>query len=64
MDWIERLNKAINYLEEHIREDIDLEQTAKIACCSTYHFQRMFTYMAGIYPPQTHVPGGCGPAAQ
>ena len=48
MDWIERLNKAINYLEEHIREDIDLEQTAKIACCSTYHFQRMFTYMAGI----------------
>ena len=48
MDWIERLNKAISYLEEHIKEETDYEQAAKIACCSTYHFQRMFTYMAGI----------------
>lgn len=48
MEWIERLNRAMNYIEENITEEIDYEQTAKIACCSTYHFQRMFTYMAGI----------------
>ena len=48
MEWIERLNKAMSYIEEHITEEIDFEQTAKIACCSAYHFQRMFTYMAGI----------------
>ena len=47
MEWIERLNKAMRYIEEHITEEIDFEQTAKIACCSAYHFQRMFTYMAG-----------------
>jgi AraC family transcriptional regulator len=48
MEWIERLNKAINYIEEHITEDIDYQQVAKIACCSVYHFQRMFAYMANI----------------
>ncbi|GKX30184.1 AraC family transcriptional regulator [Vallitalea longa] len=46
MEWIERLNNAINYIEEHINEDIDYDEVAKIACCSTYHFQRMFSYMA------------------
>ncbi|MCI8529851.1 MAG: AraC family transcriptional regulator [Lachnospiraceae bacterium] len=48
MEWIERLNDAISYIEEHLTEEIDYEQLAKIACCSTYHFQRMFAYMAGV----------------
>ncbi|AFA50035.1 AraC family transcriptional regulator [Acetobacterium woodii] len=48
MEWIERLNNAINYLEEHLTEEIDYDQTAAIACCSTYHFQRMFAYMANV----------------
>lgn len=48
MEWIERLNNAINYIEAHIAEELDYTQMAKIACCSTYHFQRMFTYMAGM----------------
>ncbi|MBU9739088.1 AraC family transcriptional regulator [Diplocloster agilis] len=46
MDWIERLNNSIHYMEEHLDKDIDYEQIAKIACCSAYHYQRMFTYMA------------------
>jgi len=48
MEWIERLNEAMHYIEEHLKEDVDYEQLGKIACCSAYHFQRMFTYMAGI----------------
>lgn len=48
MEWIERLNGAINYIEEHLQDNIDMEQVARIACCSSYHFQRMFTYMAGL----------------
>lgn len=48
MEWIERLNKAINYLEEHITEEINYEELAQTAGCSAYHFQRMFAYMAGI----------------
>ncbi|NBJ94233.1 AraC family transcriptional regulator [Parablautia muri] len=48
MEWIERLNSTIVYIEEHLTEEIDYEQLGRIACCSTFHFQRMFTYMAGI----------------
>lgn len=48
MEWIDRLNKVINYIEEHITEEIDYKELSRIACCSTYHFQRMFTYIAGV----------------
>ena len=48
MDWVKRLNEAVDYLEEHLDEEIDYARAAKIACCSAYHFQRMFTYMAGF----------------
>jgi len=48
MEWIDRLNKAINYIEEHLTDKIDYEELGRIACCSSYHFQRMFTYMAGV----------------
>ncbi|MDO4305355.1 MAG: AraC family transcriptional regulator [Eubacteriales bacterium] len=48
MEWVERLNEAMNYIEEHLTEEPDYEQLGRIACCSPYHFQRMFTYMAGV----------------
>ncbi len=48
MEWIERLNSAITYIEENIYEPLNLEEVSKIACCSTYHFQRMFAYIAEI----------------
>ncbi len=46
MEWIDRLNRAVDYLEEHLK-DPDLQEAARIACCSPYHFQRMFTLLAG-----------------
>lgn len=46
MEWIENFNRAINYLEEHMTEEIDYDEAAKVAGCSIYHFQRMFAYMA------------------
>jgi len=48
MEWVDRLNQSINYIEEHLTSEIDYDQLGRIACCSSYHFQRMFTYMAGI----------------
>ena len=48
MDWINRLNGAINYIEEHIKDEIDMEQVASIARCSSFHFQRMFAYMSEV----------------
>lgn len=48
MDWVERLNQSMSYIEEHLTDEIDYDELGRIACCSTYHYQRMFTYMAGI----------------
>lgn len=48
MEWIERLNSAVNYIEEHLVDEIDYKQVAKIACCSNFHFQRMFSYIAEV----------------
>ena len=48
MEWIERLNESLLYIEEHLTDEIDYEQLGRIACCSAYHYQRMFTYMAGV----------------
>ena len=46
MEWINRFNRAVAYLEEHLEEP-DLREASKIACCSPYHFQRMFSLLAG-----------------
>ena len=32
MEWIERLNDAIGYIEEHLTEEIDMNQLGRIAC--------------------------------
>jgi AraC family transcriptional regulator len=48
MEWVERLNQSVRYIEEHLTEEIDYEQLGRIACCSAYHYQRMFAYMAGV----------------
>ncbi|MFR5598945.1 MAG: AraC family transcriptional regulator, partial [Holdemania filiformis] len=48
MEWIDRLNASLNYIEEHLTEEIRIEELARIACCSSYHYQRMFTYIAGL----------------
>lgn len=48
MEWVERLNQSMKYIEEHLAGEIDYEQLGRIACCSGFHFQRMFTYMAGM----------------
>lgn len=48
MEWLERLNTAVDYIENNLEGKIQYDEAAKIACCSTYHFQRMFSYVAGV----------------
>ncbi len=48
MEWVERLNQSMVYIEEHLTGEIDYKRLGQIACCSAYHYQRMFTYMAGV----------------
>ena len=48
MDWLERMNGAMDYIETHLTYDIDYEEAARIACCSSYHFQRMFSFITDV----------------
>ena len=48
MEWLNRLNAVIAYVEDHLTEDVDLARMAQIACCSPFHFQRMFSYLAEV----------------
>lgn len=48
MEWLKQLSQAIDYIENNLAGDISYDEAAKIACCSTYYFQRMFSYVAGI----------------
>ncbi|RVU55454.1 AraC family transcriptional regulator [Anaerosphaera multitolerans] len=48
MDSLIYMNNAMAYIEEHLQEDIDYSQVSKIACCSEYHFRRMFSFLSGV----------------
>jgi AraC family transcriptional regulator len=48
MDMLERLNGALSYIEENLTNPVDYKEAARIACCSEYHFTRMFSFLAGI----------------
>jgi AraC family transcriptional regulator len=48
MEWLERLNASIDYIEKNLTGEIDYDEAARYACCSTFHYQSMFSYMANI----------------
>ena len=33
MLWLERMEKAMDYIEDHLEEEISLESLGKITCC-------------------------------
>ncbi|MCK9859016.1 helix-turn-helix domain-containing protein [Paenibacillus sp. ATY16] len=45
MDWLQRMNLAIEYIEDNLEHEINYEQIARIALCSVYQFQRMFSFV-------------------
>ena len=48
MDTLKRLNEAMRYIEDNLANDIDFGNVAQIACCSEYHFRRMFSFLSGM----------------
>ncbi|MGP4000317.1 AraC family transcriptional regulator [Streptomyces sp. 8N706] len=45
---LERLNQAMDHIETHLDQQIDVAGLARIAVTSEYHFRRMFSALAGI----------------
>jgi AraC family transcriptional regulator len=52
MEWSERMNAAIDYIEDNLDGAIDYGIAAQRACCSIFHFQRMFFAVIGITPAE------------
>lgn len=48
MDWMSRMEKALDYIEAHLTETIDYDDLAHAACCSAYHFPRMFMSLTDL----------------
>ncbi|RIX53951.1 AraC family transcriptional regulator [Paenibacillus nanensis] len=45
---LEHWNRALAYIENHLTDDIAIEEAARIALSSEYHFKRMFSMLSGI----------------
>lgn len=48
MTGMDKMNSALDYIEENITGEIDLNQAARKACCSVYHFLRTFSFLADM----------------
>ncbi|WP_425451476.1 helix-turn-helix domain-containing protein [Sphaerisporangium album] len=45
---LERLSQAMEYIERHLDQQIEVAELARIAVTSEYHFRRLFSALAGI----------------
>lgn len=48
MDLLDQMNASLNYIEDNLDSEIDIAAAAKLAYCSSYHFQRMFSFVTGV----------------
>jgi AraC family transcriptional regulator len=49
-----RLRRVLDYISEHVADEITLGALARVACLSPFHFARMFTLAIGV-PPHRYV---------
>ncbi len=47
MEWVVGVQRAIDYIEDHITEELDYEEIARTGFSSSYHFQRVFSILCG-----------------
>jgi len=48
MEWLERMNRAMDYIELNLAGEIKLSEVALRACCSSHQFQRMFSFITNV----------------
>ncbi len=47
MNWINGIQRAIDYIEAHLCEELDYGEIARQSYSSSYHFQRIFSILCG-----------------
>ncbi len=48
MQWLDSMNNAVAYLEDNMAAKVDMDEVARVALSSRYHFQRMFLALCGL----------------
>lgn len=48
MNWIQCLSKAIQYIEEHLTDEINIDDLSSVAYTSSSHFQLIFHMVMGL----------------
>ncbi len=48
MNWVSGIQRAVDYIEEHLLEEIDYNVVAAQSFSSSYHFQRVFSILCGF----------------
>ena len=48
MEWISGIQRAIDYIESHLTDEIDFEEAARETYSSSFHFQRVFSILCGF----------------
>ncbi|WP_416728757.1 helix-turn-helix transcriptional regulator [Fictibacillus sp. JL2B1089] len=48
MEWINRMEAALDYMESTMEQPLNINAIAKIAYSSPFHFQRMFFMISGM----------------
>lgn len=47
LDYLGRVNRAIDHVTRYLAEPLLLDDVARIACFSPYHFHRIFRALVG-----------------
>lgn len=47
MEFLERMNLVIEYIEVNLAKDIDIQKLAHLVGCSEYHLSRIFPFITG-----------------
>lgn len=48
MDWLSGMNAAMGYIEDHLTDEIHVQEMAKMLCCSSVEFGRVFAFITGV----------------
>ena len=47
MDWVDAISKAIQYIEEHITEELTADRISENINISSFYFQKGFSMLCG-----------------
>ena len=48
MDWVTSIHQAIQYIEEHLREELTIQEIAQQTALSPFYFQKGFAMLCGM----------------